>query len=262
MFHLSSFNFLLSSFFFLLYSFYSLLCTLFSLLSSFFHSIWHSATSDLRKFRRNPNNKTFLKNRLVVLNFNRKKMWSCLNFSLFITFNVFVSTLAVDFNQVVFVILSQSDSHHAKISEETKTILIESLIKENVSNPKVFDLHNDWTVSGGWSIYPLLPSLNELSIDSKWFVFLAENSRVRLDVLNGILSRFSSDYGIFLGHVLNNMDVPYPDFAAGFVLSKELVKLFHTEMVIHSFMYLFAQSYRNNNFKQVKKSVARKDVKN
>lgn len=171
---------------------------------------------------------------------------------LFIGFCVFGSTLAIDFNEVVFVILSQSDSHHAKISDETKTILTESLIRElNVTNPKVFDLHNNLTVTGGWSIYPLLPSLNSFANEAKWFVFLAENSRVRLNVLADILSRFTSDYGVFLGHVLTNMDVPYPDFAAGFVMSQELVKQFHTAMVNHS-IHSFTRKYCDTQLDAIK----------
>ncbi len=117
-------------------------------ISSFLISTQDS-TSKLWKFWRYQNNAFLLKsfelqtNKMLLLfnNFIR-------NF-LFIFCCVFGSTLAIDFNEVVFVILSQSDSHHAKISDETKTILTESLIRElNVTNPKVFDLHNNLTVTG------------------------------------------------------------------------------------------------------------------
>ena len=87
----------------------------------------------------------------------------------FLTF--FCSTIATntntDFSQVVFVILSQPDQHHIKIANETKEALIENLLSDGVEVPKVFDLHWDFPVAGGWSIYPLLPFLVKLIDETK-----------------------------------------------------------------------------------------------
>jgi hypothetical protein len=44
--------------------------------------------------------------------------------------------------------------------------------KNPVSEPKVFDLHNDLEKPGGWTIYPLLPELNDLAEHADWFLFL------------------------------------------------------------------------------------------
>ena len=118
-----------------------------------------------------------------------------------------VATSHIDFNQVVFVILSQSDQRHIQIANETKGVLIENLLTDGgVSVPKVFDLHSDIGIAGGWSIYPLLPFLNTLIDDTKWFVFLAENSRVHLQNLGEILSSYPSDYGIFLVFISATVD--------------------------------------------------------
>jgi len=109
-----------------------------------------------------------------------------------------VTTQNIDFNQVVFVILSQPDQRHIKIANETKEVLTENLLSVGVEVPKVFDLHTDFVIVGGWSIYPLLPFLVKLIDETKWFIFLAENSRVHLQNLANILSEYPSDYGIFL----------------------------------------------------------------
>ena len=138
------------------------------------------------------------------------------------------------FDDVVFVILSQSHPRHRKISDETKKILKQNLLQSGASNPRIFDLHNDFTVEGGWSVIPLLPFLNHHAEGSKWFVFLAENSRVRLDLLQDIFSQFDSDYGIFLGYAVNGylgVDA-HPDPNAGFAMSRELIKLYHNCQVM------------------------------
>jgi hypothetical protein len=122
-------------------------------------------------------------------------------------FLIFISTLffttvatnTLDFNQVVFVVLSQPDQRHIKIADETKDLLGENLLRDGIREPKVFDLHNDFPpLAGGWAIYPLLPFLYKFIDDTKWFVFLAENSRVRLQNLAKVLSSYPSDYGVFL----------------------------------------------------------------
>ena len=138
----------------------------------------------------------------------------------------------LDYNKVVFVILSQSHDRHAKILSDTKANLKEKLSKMGVPDCKVFDLQNDFKVKGGWSIIPLVPVLKTYTDDANWFVFLADNSRVHLENLSEILSRYQSDYGIFLGHALKEMDnTIYPDINAGFVMSTELIKSYWTYQV-------------------------------
>ena len=86
-------------------------------------------------------------------------------------------------------------------------------------------------ILGGWSIFPLLPALNKYTEESKWFIFLAENSRVNLKNLDQTLSRYQSDYGIFLGHALNNLEILHPDYSSGFAISTELLKMFNIERI-------------------------------
>ncbi len=66
----------------------------------------------------------------------KKKMYyySQCAFLIFIStlFLTNVATNALDFNQVVFVVLSQPDQRHIKIADETKDLLIENLLRDGI----------------------------------------------------------------------------------------------------------------------------------
>ena len=53
-----------------------------------------------------------------------------------------------DLNEVVFVILSQSNPVHAEQADRQRQELTTQLKNEGVKVPKIFDLHNDWTMDG------------------------------------------------------------------------------------------------------------------
>ena len=68
-----------------------------------------------------------------------------------------------------------------------------------------------------------------------WFVFLHEAAEVNLEVFKSILDKYTKDYEIFVGKALTDKDssiihhfdssgLAYPDFKAGFLLSKQLVE--------------------------------------
>jgi hypothetical protein len=64
--------------------------------------------------------------------------------------------------------------------------------------------------------------------DTKWFVFIPERSGVNLKHLTPILSRYPSDYGIFLAH--RKPETIYPNFATGFILSRQIVRDLYFDM--------------------------------
>ena len=98
-----------------------------------------------------------------------------------------------DLNQVVFVILSQKSRRHVNIAQETREKLTSKLLEDGVEEPLIFDLHNDWQMAGGWTIFPLLSQLERVSRpDTKWFAFLHEASEVNLKVFKEILSKYES----------------------------------------------------------------------
>jgi hypothetical protein len=98
-----------------------------------------------------------------------------------------------DLNQAVFVILSQRSHRHINIAQETREKLKTNLLADGVKEPLIFDLHNDWQMSGGWTIFPLLPKLERVARpDTKWFAFLHEASEVNLEIFKEVLSKYES----------------------------------------------------------------------
>jgi len=173
-----------------------------------------------------------------LFNFRRVMtiMKSILAFVSILTSFVLTSTTTTyDLSNVVFVILSQPQKYHATIADETKEKLMTNLRKDGVQNPQVFSLHKDLPLHGGWTIFPLLAPLNKISRpETKWFAFLHEAAEVNLDLFKTIVSKYKSDYEIFVGHSLTDLEssvthhydpsgeLAYPDFKAGFLLSKNL----------------------------------------
>ena len=133
-------------------------------------------------------------------------------------------TYSYDLNQVVFVILSQTGRRHEDIAQETREKLTKVLREDGVEEPQIFDLHNDWRMTGGWSIFPLLPLLDQVSKPgTKWYVFLNEASEINVPVFKEVLLQYTSDYGILVGRSLKDHNVEFPDALAGFLMSKELL---------------------------------------
>ena len=136
-------------------------------------------------------------------------------------------------NETAFVIMSQ-DAHDS-IATSFKDTLKRDLTESGVEAPIVLLLHKDLPILGGWSIFPILdPLLTGYSEDVNWFVFLNEFGRVDVNIFEGLLQEYNSKKGVFLGKALQdehaviihfyekNLDMKYPDFSAGFVLSRPL----------------------------------------
>ncbi len=126
-----------------------------------------------------------------------------------LTFILICNLLAVafssnDLNEVVFVILSQRSRRHVSIAQETREKLTSKLLEDGVQKPLIFDLHNDWQMAGGWTIFPLFSELERVSKpDTKWFAFLHEASEVNLEIFKEILSKYESgNNNIFVIFVL------------------------------------------------------------
>ena len=137
-------------------------------------------------------------------------------------------------NETAFVILSQ-DAHDTKATV-FKDTLTKDLVESGVETPIVLLLHKDLPILGGWSIFPILdPLLTNYSAGVNWFVFLNEWSKVDTSIFEELLQEYDSTKEIFLGKALQdehevithfyekNLDMKYPDFSAGFVLSRPLV---------------------------------------
>ena len=138
--------------------------------------------------------------------------------------------------ETVFVILSQSDLHHAKLASETKLRLERSAQSLNKPIGGVYDATKDLHQHGSWTIFPLILSLSgKLKLNHvKWFVFIDINSGVDLPVLETVLKSHQGDH--FVGYQLTDSShtiihhfqepgtLKYPSFPCGFALSGDLIQ--------------------------------------
>lgn len=133
-------------------------------------------------------------------------------------------------------IIIMSQKAHDKSAMKLRDHLHFLLKDAGVDHPKLLLLHKDLPIYGGWTIFPILSKILhrfETSID--WFVFIDERSSIDAITLSSILDSHNSTKNIFLGrslqdkhaskihHFEKNFDLKYPNFSAGFVLSRQLV---------------------------------------
>lgn len=145
----------------------------------------------------------------------------------------------VDLNQVVFVINSQPNAHHARVAGETRELLAASLRSEGGAGAEIVLTHEEDAVPfhGAWTYYPALAALaaNEKLREREWFVFLEENARVDAALLKSALAAHRPrEDALFLGRgvvdaqnvVIHHYDSPglrYPLAPAGFAVSRALL---------------------------------------
>lgn len=158
------------------------------------------------------------------------KMWLFSSFLVsFLTLFTIVrsETSVINLGDVAFTILSQPHERHADNARRTKESLVEKLLKDSVVSPQVFVQHLDLPHHGGWTIFPLLASLDQFARKgTKWFVFLDESSEVNVENLKKVLSKYNQNYEFFVGKALTDPEttiihhfspvgLKYPDFKAG-----------------------------------------------
>ena len=162
---------------------------------------------------------------------------------LFLSPNVFgvIIILYVDIvysyglNKTTFIIMSQKPQ--SQIAANTKMKLYNSLKQSGIENPNIYLLDTELRDAGGWTIFPILnPLMKMVPEDTEWFLFLNEHGSVDPVVLEELLARQNHDERVFLGKALHdkhpviihyfdtNLNLKYPDFSAGFVMSKALIE--------------------------------------
>ena len=140
------------------------------------------------------------------------------------------------FQHTSFIILSQPNDFHSKLSQETRERLRETLNDNGFQSTQILIASEDISYHGSWTIFPILPELIiKLKLtEIKWFVFLGTNSRINIEVLHSVLKDHKNEH--FIGYELEDSShtvihhysdpkyLQYPDFDAGFILSGSLVK--------------------------------------
>ena len=155
--------------------------------------------------------------------------------AIFVLFSMICVASSKVLDHTAFVIMSQH-AHDIKASAY-KNALISDLNNSGVESPIVILLHEDLPILGSWSILPITqPLLKDYSSDIEWFVFLHEASTIDVKTFKSMLEEYDPKQDTFLGKALHdthptivhyyeeNLDMTYPDFSAGFVLSRSIVK--------------------------------------
>ena len=140
-------------------------------------------------------------------------------------------------------IIIMSQKAHGQSGMKLRDHLHSLLRNAGVDHPKLLLLHKDLPIRGSWTIFPILSKILhrfETSID--WFVFVDERSSIDVITLSSILDSHNATKNIFLGrslqdehaskihHFEKNFDLKYPNFSAGFVLSRKLVATLVAEL--------------------------------
>ena len=161
-------------------------------------------------------------------------------------------------NKTTYIVMSQKP--HSQIAANTKMKLYNSLKQSGIENPNIYLLDSDLADTGGWTIFPILkPLMKIVPVDTEWFLFFNEYGCVDPVVLEELLARQNHGEGVFLGKALQdkhpviihyfdtNLNLKYPDFSAGFVMSKALIKDIITQ--IDTTDILQTQPHDNESFR-------------
>ncbi|XP_071944108.1 beta-1,3-glucosyltransferase-like [Antedon mediterranea] len=145
----------------------------------------------------------------------------------------------VTVDDIVFLIRSQKNPVHLKRAEQVKDDIEQQCRIQDLGQPSVVLLSEDVGSMGQWTILPILPQIYNLHKNRKWIFLCEEESRVSVKGLLQVLSNYNWNKKMFLGKALQDRnptiihhfrfhDDPskfsYPDFEAGWLLSKPLFK--------------------------------------
>ncbi|XP_034034115.1 beta-1,3-glucosyltransferase isoform X2 [Thalassophryne amazonica] len=142
--------------------------------------------------------------------------------------------------QVVIVIQSQRNSYHHRRGGQKKVEILQQAADLRQGFPTVILLHELSEYEGNWSILPTLSQLSDVySQSASWFLFIEEETGVRLAELLHVLNRYQPHEEWFLGKCLHDNEASiihhyafsedpgsfgYPDPAAGWALSVPLLR--------------------------------------
>ena len=144
--------------------------------------------------------------------------------------------------RTTFVILSQPDKFHSKMSHAAKKRLRSSLDKyKSLKAVQIILSHEDLSYHGSWTIFPIISQLgNRLKQEAQWCVFLDSASVVQVENLARVLMKNAPEH--FLGYRLEDKihniihhfkdphELGYPNFEAGFILSGAIIRQMSSSM--------------------------------
>lgn len=161
---------------------------------------------------------------------------------LFVLINLFHLAFS-DQLTLIIVIRSQANSFHSGLAQA----LLENIDLQakylDTGTVKVVQAHKEWSdnIDKAWAILPVIPSLVEKhGSNADWVMFVEDNTEIRLANLLKFLTKFNSKEDHLLARGLFDNDITiihhfsmftakdgskflYPDFASGWILSRNLM---------------------------------------
>jgi len=144
-------------------------------------------------------------------------------------------------SDVVITILSQNNEYNAEQALRLKNNILTQT--KSIKDPRlneIYMLHEEFPGTGSWTIIPILKKLYQNNKNSKWFLFCEENAFVNYKNLLITLKNKNSNESVWLGYGVKDKHptiihhyafeedekkrASYPLFAAGFLMSVELLK--------------------------------------
>lgn len=174
-------------------------------------------------------------------------LWTIVFFCLLLHINlssltndkVTTETWQVVSSDVLFVIRSQHHKLSVKHAEAIKDKLIAEAAVLKQSTPDVLMMHEDWASKNAWTVLPALKYIYSVYKHKKWVFFCEDTTEINLSGLLNVLSKYDHAKDYFLGHALYDRNIaiihhfnfyqnltsfPFPDFDAGWAMSKPLLK--------------------------------------
>ncbi|XP_059177419.1 beta-1,3-glucosyltransferase-like [Physella acuta] len=147
-----------------------------------------------------------------------------------------------DAKSILFIVLSQPNEYHVSQAKLFRQQFVDQLTQLDKADwPQLIFTHEDFVdVHGSWTVIPLLGKLVEKlkKSNTSWVFICEEDTQVDIGGLSSLLQQYDPSQEYFLGRELRDQqttiihhfafaDDPskftYPDFRAGFVLSRALV---------------------------------------
>ena len=175
-----------------------------------------------------------------------------------------VCTLGVEFHKlnaaespsVLVIIRSQSNDYHSGVALKNKQSL-DAQIEQHNLNANVVLLHKEWPQESSWTIMPILPDLSKKYTDQfDWIMFIEETTKVEMNgLIRTVLPKYDFNENMYIGRCLFDNDpsiihhyayfdgklaeFKFPDFHAGWLLSKSLVKRITSNWDLKKMRYYF-----------------------
>lgn len=141
---------------------------------------------------------------------------------------------------LVVIILSQPNTFHDGKARQLQQSIYDQAYILNISMPSVVLTHELWPeVTGSWAVLPIIPLITEkFGIKKSAVLFCEDDVSINLTRLLKKLGKVDFTKELFLGRALRDQDAtiihhfafhenpsafPYPDVAAGFIISTPLL---------------------------------------